>query len=166
MKNQNTKAPQPPKGGATNSLVAKNSLLGDLGAKDQTNVISWRAKLLWLPAIFYMAFIFYLSSGPITVNINPFDLPYIDKILHFLAYGLLAILLYLPIRFNIKRNYKKITLLLVLLYGISDEIHQYFTPTRQFDLLDLLADILGGIVGIIFIELIFVFYYLTKNKVK
>jgi len=115
-----------------------------------------------------MIFIYYLSSGPITVDVNPFDLPYIDKILHFLAYGLLAILLYIPIRVNFNKYYKSLTLLLVVLYGITDEIHQYFTPTRQFDLLDWLADMIGGIVGIIFIELIILVYkkLLTNHEVK
>jgi VanZ family protein len=37
--------------------------------------------------------------------------------------------------------------LLVGLYGISDEFHQYFIPGRMADVLDAAADIAGGVLG-------------------
>jgi VanZ family protein len=33
------------------------------------------------------------------------------------------------------------------LYGVSDEYHQLFVPGRSFDILDIVADIIGSIVG-------------------
>ncbi len=33
------------------------------------------------------------------------------------------------------------------LYGISDEYHQLFVPGRSFDVLDMLADAIGSVVG-------------------
>jgi VanZ family protein len=33
------------------------------------------------------------------------------------------------------------------LYGVSDEYHQLFVPGRSFDILDMVADIIGSIVG-------------------
>jgi VanZ family protein len=36
---------------------------------------------------------------------------------------------------------------LVGLYGVFDEIHQYFVPGRHADGLDMLADIGGGLLG-------------------
>jgi len=33
------------------------------------------------------------------------------------------------------------------LYGVSDEYHQLFVPGRSFDILDMIADIIGSIVG-------------------
>ncbi|MGB5540538.1 MAG: VanZ family protein, partial [Gammaproteobacteria bacterium] len=33
------------------------------------------------------------------------------------------------------------------LYGVLDEIHQYFVPGRQADVLDVLADVSGGLLG-------------------
>jgi len=41
-----------------------------------------------------------------------------------------------------------LSVLLSSLYGISDEIHQYFVPYRDADLIDVLADMLGGIMGV------------------
>jgi VanZ family protein len=32
-------------------------------------------------------------------------------------------------------------------YGLSDEIHQLFVPGRRFELLDLVADGVGGLLG-------------------
>ena len=41
-----------------------------------------------------------------------------------------------------------LSVLLSCLYGISDEIHQYFVPYRSADLMDVLADMIGGIMGV------------------
>jgi len=41
-----------------------------------------------------------------------------------------------------------LSVVLSSLYGVSDEIHQYFVPFREADLLDVLADTLGGILGV------------------
>ncbi|MGD8768566.1 MAG: VanZ family protein, partial [Desulfobacterales bacterium] len=52
---------------------------------------------------------------------------------------------------RIKNNVKLMVILSVVLsslYGVSDEIHQYFVPFREADLLDVLADTLGGILGV------------------
>lgn len=40
-----------------------------------------------------------------------------------------------------------VTLLVVGLYGLSDETHQLFVPHREFDLRDLAADVVGGACG-------------------
>ena len=41
-----------------------------------------------------------------------------------------------------------LSVLLSSLYGMSDEIHQYFVPYRDADLMDVLADMLGGLMGV------------------
>jgi len=79
-------------------------------------------------------------------------LPHIDKMLHFVAYALLGTLFLRAFKTSrIKNNVKLMLILSVLcssLYGISDEIHQYFVPYRSADLMDILADILGSIMGV------------------
>lgn len=79
-------------------------------------------------------------------------MPHIDKMLHFVAYALLSALFLRAFKTSrIKNNVKLMLILSVLcssLYGISDEIHQYFVPYRSADLMDVLADILGGIMGV------------------
>jgi len=41
-----------------------------------------------------------------------------------------------------------LSVLLSCLYGISDEIHQHFVPYRDADVMDVLADTIGGIMGV------------------
>ena len=113
----------------------------------------------WLPLIAYCLAIYIQSDHPSPERIPTFA--FSDKILHFLAYGLLAILFFrayttLPLK-------DRINMLILLsigsatLYGISDEIHQYFVPYRQADILDAIANAIGSICGVA------IFYY---GKVK
>jgi len=75
-----------------------------------------------------------------------------DKVLHFVGYALLGALFLRAFKTSrIKNNLKFMLILSILLsslYGISDEIHQYFVPYRSADLMDVLADTLGGIMGV------------------
>jgi VanZ family protein len=65
----------------------------------------------------------------------------IDKVVHFSIYGLLATLV---VRLGQTRASRWITILLVSLYGISDEWHQSFTPGRSVEFADWVADTLGA----------------------
>jgi len=40
-----------------------------------------------------------------------------------------------------------VAILISSLYGVTDEYHQVFTPGRSFDVLDMVADAIGSIVG-------------------
>jgi VanZ family protein len=79
---------------------------------------------------------------------------FFDKILHFAAYSLLGILFFrvyatLPLK-NRKNLLILISIASAILYGISDEIHQYFVPFRQADTLDVIANSFGSICGVCF----------------
>ncbi|MFQ5586510.1 MAG: VanZ family protein, partial [Thermodesulfobacteriota bacterium] len=107
-------------------------------------------RLFWLPLVAYMGLIFYLSSRPDLPDVMP-GLTFGDKVAHLAAYALLAVLW---VRALEKRwtaiDEKRLFIIAVLctgLYGISDEIHQYFVPGRSADFLDAIADIAGGMVG-------------------
>lgn len=99
----------------------------------------------WILVILYAALIFYLSSGPITV-----DLPGSDKLYHMVEYGMLSFLLYNALSSSFKKEYPwKIVLLaivLTMLYGVSDEFHQLFVPSRSADPYDVVADASGAII--------------------
>jgi VanZ family protein len=73
-------------------------------------------------------------------------------VLHFVAYALLGTLFLRAFKTSrIKNNIKlmlTLSVLLSFLYGISDEIHQHFVPYRSADLMDVLADMLGGLMGV------------------
>jgi VanZ family protein len=106
--------------------------------------------IYWFPIIIYCLIIFIQSSYP-SIKTTP-ELPHIDKMLHFVAYALLGTLFLRAFKTSrIKNNVKFMLILSVLLsslYGISDEIHQYLIPYRDADLMDVLADTLGGIMGV------------------
>lgn len=102
-----------------------------------------------LPAFFWALLIFYLSSIPGTGFPKlPFflrNLP-VDKVVHFSLYFVLAIAMIRghpgeKIRFIL---WAWISLGFCVVYGITDEVHQYFVPGRDTSIFDLLADTLGA----------------------
>ena len=104
----------------------------------------------WLPIFIYCLLIYIQSSYPSPEEVP--QLPYIDKVLHFAAYALLSALFLRAFKtLPIKDNIRLITILAITLsslYGISDEIHQYYVPYRDADIMDALADIIGSIFGV------------------
>jgi len=97
----------------------------------------------------YCILIFYLSSRS-KINI-PIHKANIDKILHFLEYAILGILSFRAF-YNIRKKLD-LPIIFIIFYSISDELHQSFIPGRDASFYDALADILGGIFGIIFFKL-------------
>jgi len=114
-----------------------------------------RFVLYWFPLILYCLLIYIQSANPSPEQIPSF--PFVDKVLHFAAYGIMGILFYrayqtLPFR----HRYQMLMLLSVVsasLYGISDEIHQHFVPYRDADILDVIADFLGAACGVYLYQL-------------
>jgi surface polysaccharide O-acyltransferase-like enzyme len=95
--------------------------------------------MYWIAAIAYMGMIFWLSSLPGEQAGIP--APW-DKLVHGIVYGVLGALLYKATRDS------QISWLIAVLYGLSDEIHQGFTPGRYLELGDWVADSLGAAIGI------------------
>lgn len=69
----------------------------------------------------------------------------IDKVGHFAVFGLLATLV---ARLQPLRGRAWLAVVLVSLYGISDEWHQSFTPGRDVQVADWVADTLGAAVAV------------------
>ena len=105
-----------------------------------------------LPVIALCIFIYWQSSYPGIISEPLF--PYDDKVLHFGAYALLAILtargLIAEKPFWSLTKIKTIAILFACLYGLSDEIHQAFVPSRCASISDFLADCAGSITGCLF----------------
>ena len=83
--------------------------------------------------------------------------PYIRKIAHFSEYAVGGILIFLLILTFEKispkvRNISSI--IITIIYAISDEVHQLFVPGREGKIVDVYIDTLGIITGILFINLI------------
>ena len=104
----------------------------------------------WLPLLCYCLFIFIQSAQPLT-DLIP-RRPMLDKLLHVLAYFILAILFFRAYRSLLIKTSQPVLIWISIsssiLYGISDEIHQHFVPMRQSDAMDVLADALGSVIGV------------------
>jgi VanZ family protein len=87
-----------------------------------------------------MVGIYYLSSRPSVA------VPGSDKLLHFLAYGVLALLLLygLAPRLPYWRAWWP-SLAISALYGASDEWHQSHVPGRNPEVADAVADAAGAL---------------------
>jgi VanZ family protein len=106
----------------------------------------------WLPLIVYCVLIYIQSANPAPVKLPGF-FP-LDKIVHFGLYAIMGILFYRAYRtLPFKKRHQVLILLSVVsasLYGVGDEIHQYYVPYRQADLFDVIADVLGAVCGVYF----------------
>lgn len=116
-----------------------------------------------LPVILYLIFIFVLSSIP-GKNLPEIKFELSDKVAHFSVFSILCFLFF----YSLKNQYKYVklqkfapefALLFTTVYGIFDEIHQYFTPNRSSDVFDVVADFLGAFVMFLIIK-----FYLKKTS--
>jgi len=119
--------------------------------------LSNKKKFLYIPLGLYWLLIFILTSIPGKHMPTLFGVS--DKFKHFGAYLVLAFLLNFAI--ILQGKYKKlsensfyITLIITTIYGLFDEVHQIFIPGRSFDWWDLVADIIGSLVGIMLVNII------------
>lgn len=111
-----------------------------------------------------------LNSTPIIGNIlsdilNSANSQFIvRKSAHIILFCFLSILCFVVI-YELKRNVKISTLAsfsITFIYACMDEIHQLFIPGRSGKINDVLIDSIGVIMGLIFINLIF----MLNNKIK
>jgi VanZ family protein len=121
----------------TRSVVARlldpNSRAGALG--------------LWGPVVAYCAGIFYLSS--LSMPPAPLDV-FPDKLGHIILYGGLGFLVarYLRIGHGLGGlAIGALAAIFCLVYGATDEFHQYFVEGRNAEIGDVVADFFGGILG-------------------
>ena len=101
-----------------------------------------RARYVFLVLAFAWAgLIFYLSSQP---GIDaPMLFPGQDKLFHLIVFAILGFFLMGAMKITgngYRRSQVWMVVLIVVLYGISDEFHQYFVPGRSTESLDALAD--------------------------
>jgi VanZ family protein len=104
----------------------------------------------WFPIVIYIAFIFVVSS--FSHKVLPIKYHLIsDKLLHFCEYCILAILMARAIAsLPCFRNWWTIfffSIFVVSALGLADELYQQLSPYRKTDMIDWLADTIGGITG-------------------
>jgi VanZ family protein len=103
----------------------------------------------WLPVLFWMGFIFFLSSLP--GKDVPFFFPYQDIVTHIVNYLLLAYLFSRALK-NTYLNIKRLESIFIavvfgMAYGVLNELHQIFIPGRFASRLDVFIDVIGSLIG-------------------
>lgn len=139
-------------------------------------------KLIWILTILWMAAIFMLSSRPgdlsrqdsawlleranMTTQEEAMDIDnskamslqmWIRKTAHVIIFGGLCMLLYASLYGYIGKSIKTglWSWIGTILYGITDEIHQYFVPGRGSQIQDIFRDGKGALVGCLIMVVIF-----------
>ena len=113
----------------------------------------------WVPTVLWMGVIFFLSTLP--ESATPGRGIISDKVCHAAEYFILAFLILFALQRTTQFRFFTsfwITLVWVAIYGLSDEIHQLYVPTRQFDVLDLIADVSGAM------ALFFILWIIQKSS--
>lgn len=107
----------------------------------------------WAPALVWMGIIFFLSDR--TADELGGWFPFLPDLNwgHLAGYLVLAVL----VRFALKRTVATAwpgswAVLISLLYGVSDEFHQYFVPSRSPGVKDLAVDAAGALVGVLLVS--------------
>jgi VanZ family protein len=98
--------------------------------------------LRWLPAALWAAVIFAGSSIPGSSIASGYSVYG-----HLSEYAVLATLVMLAERRRGLRTAIVVAVLACAVYGVSDELHQAFTPLRTPDPVDWLTDVAGACLG-------------------
>ena len=107
----------------------------------------------WVPVALYAGAIFYFSAQSHPEDQLPSFLfkQISDKVLHSVAYGILSFLCYRAFRWAagpaVARQAVVLAIVAASVYGITDEVHQFFVPFRESDWQDWLADTIGAVIG-------------------
>jgi VanZ family protein len=106
----------------------------------------------WLPVILCASIIFYFSSLP--GRSIPRLFLFQDILFHFFIYSILGLFFSRALQKSFPgiRGIEIIifTFIFTFFYGISDEFHQYFVPSRNVSFFDVFVDGLGGLSGALF----------------
>ena len=108
-----------------------------------------------VPAIVYASLLFWISSLS-QPNAPDFGLEWGDKVNHAGAFAIMTLLWFRASGWFYPETSEgrrlMIVVILVALYGATDEIHQSYVPGRFADLSDWIADIVGAVLAAAFIR--------------
>ncbi|MBL8115356.1 MAG: VanZ family protein [Acidobacteria bacterium] len=108
---------------------------------------------LWGPPSLLIALQTFLSSRP--PALLPHLFPHSDKVVHVGYFFLIALLAYRAGRHAegwTRGRAGLVALLATAGFGLADEFHQSFTPSREADVWDLVADLTGAACAAVFGE--------------
>ncbi len=122
---------------------------------DQEGQSAWmRLLVYWGPVVGYAGMVFFLSAQSHPEEQLPsFLLEGVsDKVLHAVEYGIFSLLCYRAFRWAasgpaVARQAVLLAIVTASVYGLTDEVHQFFVPFRESSWLDWLADTIGAVIG-------------------
>ena len=121
----------------------------------------------WLPPILWGLIIFSFSSLQVGSSNEIYWKDFvIKKTAHIVEYSILAVLLYRAMIGSDIEKKKAIifAILIVSLYGFTDEFHQSFTPGREPRIRDGIIDTIGGALGVLTFSKVLEKYPKWKEK--
>ena len=105
--------------------------------------------------VYLVCLAIFVSSSQSQIGL-PLQIPFLDKVIHFIAYAILGFLTYRACRNSVKKfifqRAEFISMLFTILYGFSDEFHQFYVPGRQTSAEDFLADAIGAIIAVMIVS--------------
>ena len=107
-------------------------------------------KYYTITTVFYMLFIAYLSHIPHDdLPTKSLSIENIDLLFHFVEYSVLGFLLFQSLYVDKLLTISPLrgSILIGILFALSDEYHQSFVPGRHMSLTDMIFDSLGIIFG-------------------
>ena len=108
----------------------------------------------WLPTVFWAVIIFSFSSNTTTTTSQVYWQDFVvKKAAHLFVYAVLSVLIYRSLKLTTKFNKSYLllfTIIITILYALTDEFHQSFTFGREPTVRDVLIDIAGGTAGLSF----------------
>ena len=112
-----------------------------------------------LPALFWSIIIFVGSSIPAKYLPHNAIFTY-DKLIHVVLFMIFGMLVFRAFEPMVKRDFfvwgrMFLSVAIVILYGVLDEVHQFQIPGRTMDVWDALADAVGGILAACIVYIIF-----------
>jgi len=112
--------------------------------------------LVYIPLVLYWIIIFTATTLP---GPQLPDLHLSDKIEHFSAFFILAVMLNLALIYQRKsfllfKYAALVTIIICLFYAAIDELHQMFIPGRFADIRDWLADSTGVVLGVLILNFV------------
>lgn len=115
--------------------------------------VCWFGFACWAAGIFWLSSLNGAQLDPVIPAIR-----FSDKICHAIAFGIGAVLLAAALRETKSWSWKKLlstAIAAISFYGMTDEIHQLWTPGRSgADVFDWLADTAGATLGAFIVPLI------------
>jgi VanZ family protein len=101
----------------------------------------------WLPVVLLLTAIFFLSSTP-GDELHRFEFPFAHFIAHAVEYFLMGFLVCRALTADLKIKKPVLaSIILVIIYAITDEWHQSFVPGRSPAAKDVVLDLISGAFG-------------------